>query len=94
MTEARGERFPSVTNIGVCPTFGRREPHAETHLMDFSGELYGERVRVYLLSFLRPEREFPSAQALYKQIGADIAAAREKVGADGWLTSGQKLPLP
>lgn len=94
VTEVRGERFPSVTNIGVCPTFGRREPHAETHLMDFAGELYGERVRVYLLSFLRPEREFPSAQALYEQIGADIAAARERVRKNEWLTSGQKLPLP
>ena len=50
---------------------------AETHILEFSGDLYGQTVRVELLKFVRPEQKFESVQALQKQVALDITAAKE-----------------
>ena len=71
-----GETYPAVTNIGVRPTVGADVPLAETHVLDYEGDLYGTCPTVYPLYFLRPEQAFPSLEALKAQIGRDIAAAR------------------
>jgi riboflavin kinase/FMN adenylyltransferase len=76
-TTVRGETHPSVTNIGVRPTFAGSEPRVESHLFDFAGDLYGEEIRVDLVARLREERRFASVDALVAQIQADAAAARE-----------------
>jgi riboflavin kinase/FMN adenylyltransferase len=68
-------RHPSVTNVGVRPTFGGTMQTVETHLMDFDAELYGERADVRFLARLRDEMRFPSAVELSDQIGRDLAAA-------------------
>lgn len=71
------DRFPSVTNVGVRPTFqGAGAVTVETNILDFSDELYGETVRVEFLRFLRPERRYPDAASLAEQIQHDIAASR------------------
>lgn len=68
-----GTRFPSVTNVGVKPTIsGTRAPLAETHIIGFSGSLYGRTIDVSFIDFIRPERRFDSLDALKKQIHADI----------------------
>lgn len=73
-----GRAYQGVTNIGVKPTLGGLDaPSAETTLLDFSGDLYGRRVPLQLLHFLRPERQFPSVEALFRQVAADVAACRE-----------------
>ena len=73
-----GRAYQGVTNIGVKPTLGGLDaPSAETTLLDFSGDLYGRRVPLQLLHFLRPERQFPSVEALFWQVAADVAACRE-----------------
>jgi riboflavin kinase/FMN adenylyltransferase len=46
------------------------------HLLDWSGDLYGRRLRVWFEGRLRGERAFPSAEALVEQIETDVAAAR------------------
>lgn len=72
-----GEYFFGVTNVGVKPTVGSDRVLAETWMPDFSGDLYGRRVRLFLLEFLRPEQKFASLEELRKAIHLDAVAARE-----------------
>ncbi|MDD2955138.1 MAG: riboflavin biosynthesis protein RibF [Oscillospiraceae bacterium] len=72
-----GKLYPAVANVGVKPTVGAENPLAETYIVGFSGDLYGETVPVSLISFLRPERKFPSVELLREQIARDKAAAME-----------------
>lgn len=68
--------LPAVTNIGVRPTIGSEMPLAETYILDFNGDLYGEQVPVQFIRFLRPEQKFASVDALKAQIEKDAASAR------------------
>ena len=72
-----GASYCAVTNIGVRPTVDADETvTVESHLLDYSGNLYGRQVRVEFYAFLRDELCFPSFEALSKQIQLDAAAAR------------------
>ncbi len=67
-----GQEYRGVTNVGTKPTIeGERLPGIETHIFDFSGELYGERVCVFFYDFLRPEQKFSSVEALRSQVKTD-----------------------
>lgn len=67
-----------VTNIGIKPTVSSEsKPVFETHLLDFSGNLYGVTAKVTLLKFLRKERCFATLEELKEQIRCDIEAVRE-----------------
>jgi riboflavin kinase/FMN adenylyltransferase len=73
-----GREFDCVTNIGRRPTV--YEDYAttiETYVLDFSSDVYGEKVRLFFFDRLREERKFPSMMALTEQIGRDIEATRE-----------------
>jgi riboflavin kinase/FMN adenylyltransferase len=76
----RSECFAAVTNIGFNPTFvgpeEQRLPRLETHLLDFSKDIYGEELRVEFVEFLRLERKFASVDELKAQIHQDIARGR------------------
>lgn len=63
--------YPTIVNIGARPTFGVSERKLEAYLDGFSGDLYGETVRVYPLEFLRPVEKFSSAGALREQLERD-----------------------
>jgi riboflavin kinase/FMN adenylyltransferase len=65
-----------VANIGFNPTFGNETRSVETHLLDFSGDLYGCRLEIAFVSRLRGEQKFSDVSALVAQIRADIDAAR------------------
>ena len=54
--------FPAIANLGARPTFGVEERKLEAYLDGFSGDLYGEEVRVYPLGYLRPILKFSSAE--------------------------------
>ena len=72
-----GKEVPSVTNIGICPTFlEKRVPTSETYIIGAQVNLYGKKVEVRLLEFLREEKQFESPEALKKQIEKDIEAAK------------------
>jgi riboflavin kinase/FMN adenylyltransferase len=76
-TTIGGRVWPSVTNIGLRPTFGDTErPVIEAHVLDFDQELYGQRVRISFVQRLRDERGFPDVDALRAQIDADVRSAR------------------
>jgi len=75
-----GRRLPGVANIGTCPTFDNQEMSLEVHLLDFHGDLYGERLQVEFAARLREERRFPSIGDLAAQIRADVNEARRVLG--------------
>ncbi len=73
-----GDRRPvaGVMNVGCRPTVAGTHPTVEVHLLDWSGDLYGQKLTVCLEEFLRPEQKFPSLDALKAQIAADCLTAR------------------
>lgn len=71
-----GAIYPSVTNIGLRPTFGdQTATTVEAHLIDRSMDLYGRAVRLAFVQRLRDERKFPDLEALQDQISADVRRA-------------------
>ena len=74
--DVEGAHYQAVINVGVRPTFGETELAVEAHLLDFTGDLYGRRVRLTFLRRLRDERKFSSVEALRSQIALDVLAAR------------------
>ena len=71
---ARGHR--AAISIGVNPHYGGDERRIEPHLLDFEGDLYGERLVVELWLRLRDERAFDSEADLVAQIGRDVEETR------------------
>jgi riboflavin kinase/FMN adenylyltransferase len=72
-----GERYRAAINVGRRPTFHEQAPALiEAHLLDFRGDLYGERGRLQFLKRLRPEEKFDGIDALKAQLAADVAAVR------------------
>jgi riboflavin kinase / FMN adenylyltransferase len=70
--------FSCVTNIGRRPTlYEDYQTTIESYVLDFSSDVYGERVRVAFCDRLREERTFPSVMELTAQIGRDIEATRQ-----------------
>ena len=76
-----GVAHPSVTNVGMRPTFGDVDRvHVETHLLDGGRDLYDARVRLSFVQRLRDERKFADVDALRAQIEADCRSARRLFG--------------
>ena len=73
----KDKEYPALTNIGICPTFDLKDAHAETFILDFSGDIYDERVIIRLHAFLRDEMRFDSAKSLCAAINNDINTAKE-----------------
>jgi riboflavin kinase / FMN adenylyltransferase len=79
---------PSVTNIGARPTFERDgETSVETFVMNWSGNLYGDVIRVRFLHRLRDEVKFNSLDDLKAQIERDVARARSYFDRGGVVRS-------
>jgi riboflavin kinase/FMN adenylyltransferase len=76
-TCVRGIWHPSVTSVGVRPTIGDGRHTVETFLLDGPHELYGERLRLAFVKWLREERKFADLGALTAQMTADCAQARD-----------------
>lgn len=74
-----GAELPCAINIGRRPTFYEHADHSllEAHVLDFDGNLYGERARIRFTHFLRSERKFDGIEALVAQLRHDIAHARQ-----------------
>lgn len=77
-----GARYNGVANFGRRPTVGETAPLLETHLFDFDGDLYGRRLQVEFVDFLRDERKFDGLDALKAQIAKDCEAARARLNLD------------
>jgi riboflavin kinase/FMN adenylyltransferase len=72
-----GRRYQGATNIGYSPTFKNGVFSVETHLIDFSGDLYGKTLQVRFIRRLRDEKAFSGPQELAAQIQRDVTQARE-----------------
>jgi riboflavin kinase/FMN adenylyltransferase len=75
--------YPSVTNVGIRPTFQTDHPElpalVETHLLDLNLDLYGNSMEVRFIRKLRDERKFGGVEELKSQILRDIEEARKSV---------------
>jgi riboflavin kinase/FMN adenylyltransferase len=77
-TRVEGQWRRSVTNVGVRPTFGGDvEPSVESFILDWTGDLYDDVVRVRFLHRLRDERKFAGLPELQAQIALDRQRAVE-----------------
>jgi riboflavin kinase/FMN adenylyltransferase len=79
-TEVAGVWHPSVTSVGVRPTIGDNKLTVETFLLDGDYELYGARLRLAFVKWLREERKFDTLQALAAQMRKDCDDARAALG--------------
>ena len=66
----------AAVSIGTNPHYGGHERRVEAYLLDFSGDLYGQRLVVELWERLRNEQAFASEEELIEQIGRDVEATR------------------
>ncbi len=85
-----GVPYLSMTNIGTCPTFGARSPHAECCILGYDGNLYGEKIYVYFIERLRDEKHFESAEELLMQINIDKERVLSLESEELWQELGLK----
>ena len=74
--EIGNARYGAATSLGSRPTFGPGPRTLECHLLDYSGDLYGVRVRVVFVERLRDELTFAGPAELIAQIARDVAQTR------------------
>ena len=72
-----GNWYESAVNIGKKPTFGGNAVTIEAHLLDFTGDLYGQKLRLQFIKRLRLEKHFSSQGALIQQLKQDIEEVRK-----------------
>jgi riboflavin kinase / FMN adenylyltransferase len=72
-------RQPGVINIGCRPTVAGQQVTVEVHLLDWSGDLYGQTLTAKLHQFIRPEQKFASLDDLKAQIQRDCDQARAEL---------------
>ena len=59
------------------PTFDKKDVLLEVHLMDWSGDLYDQSLRVAFVDYIRPEMKFAGIEELTEQIAEDVKKARK-----------------
>ena len=76
-------RFDGIANFGRRPTIGDlNDPLLEAHIFDFDDTIYGERLEVAFIDFIRAEQKFDGLDALKAQIAQDCEAARALLAAE------------
>lgn len=75
-----GKFAAAACNLGTNPSFGNGKVSLEAHLLDFSGDIYGQDLRLYFIKRLRSETAFPNPEDLARQIGLDVRQTREIIG--------------
>lgn len=73
-----GKRYNGISNIGCKPTIRGKNPvGVETFIFDFQGDIYGKKIQVSFLKFIRKERKFASLEALKAQMERDIEECKQ-----------------
>lgn len=83
----QARRHPAAVSIGTRPTFDGSQRAVEAFLLDFSGDLYGHRLRLHILARLRGQERFDTLDSLVEQMHRDVARTRI-------ILSGEKTPVP
>jgi riboflavin kinase/FMN adenylyltransferase len=78
------KRFPTVVSIGFRPTFYEipEQQTIEAHILNFSDQIYGMKIKLQFISRLREEKKFRSVKELMKQVRKDISDAEEALSND------------
>ncbi|MCP2519375.1 bifunctional riboflavin kinase/FAD synthetase [Candidatus Aminicenantes bacterium AC-335-A11] len=76
-TKFENKFYPSVTNIGFCPTFEQKSLNVEVHLFDFSENIYGKKLKIYFFKKIRNEIKFNNPAHLLEQIHSDFRIAKD-----------------
>lgn len=74
------DRLPAAVSIGTNPTFAGQDRRVEAYVLDFDGDLYGERLALDFVSHLRPTLKFDGVEALVEAIHDDVARTRAVLG--------------
>ena len=84
-----GAAHPSVTNVGVRPSATPCPPTCETHIFNYSGNLYGQTLQLALTNFIRPEQKFACLEDLRAAVNRDMltALSMHKALQDGGITT-------
>lgn len=77
--KVRGEIYPGAAHVGPRPVVGEMQPVCEVHLIDFDGDLYGQRVEVMFIEKVRDVQDFESLDALTLQMQHDIDRVRQRL---------------
>ena len=88
------EEYAGVVNIGVRPTFNGKKTSIEVYLLDYSGQLYGDNLRIYFAERLRGEQKFSSVSSLVSAIKGDINRARKVLSSVQIVQYREYLALP
>jgi riboflavin kinase/FMN adenylyltransferase len=73
----QGQAYYGITNVGFRPTFEQQsQVNVETHILDFSGDIYGERISLEFIKKVRDERKFSGVDEFLAQIERDKAEAK------------------
>ena len=75
-----GVTYPVALSVGTMPTFGPNERQVEVHLIGFAADLYGKRIAVEFVDWVREQSKFKSIDALKQQLARDIAYCAERAG--------------
>ncbi|GGR70236.1 MULTISPECIES: bifunctional riboflavin kinase/FAD synthetase [Micromonospora] len=75
-----GEPLAAAVSIGTNPTFSGRERRVEAYALDFTGDLYGERLALDFVAHLREQRTYDAIEPLVAQIAEDVERTRRAVG--------------
>ncbi|MDX2156821.1 MAG: bifunctional riboflavin kinase/FAD synthetase [Hyphomicrobiaceae bacterium] len=79
--DALGRRHQGAAYLGTRPTFDNGPPVLEVFLFDFDADLYGKKIEVSFVEFIRPDKRFEGMEALVVQMDKDCAAARQLLAA-------------
>ncbi len=75
-----GQRLPAAVSIGTNPTFAGQERRVEAYVLDFDGDLYGERLALDFVTRLRAMEKFDGLDSLVVAINDDVARTRQILG--------------
>lgn len=78
-TTITDKMLPSVTNIGIRPTFRGRKRLIETNILDYNGDLYGQMISIDFIDHIRDEQQFNSVEELKVQMRKDVEAVRAQL---------------
>ncbi|MEH0935114.1 bifunctional riboflavin kinase/FAD synthetase [Micromonospora psammae] len=80
LRRGHGESLVAAVSVGTNPTFSGRERRVEAYALDFSGDLYGERLALDFVAHLREQRRYETIEPLVAQMAEDVERTRRAVG--------------
>jgi riboflavin kinase / FMN adenylyltransferase len=88
MAHIAGHTYPSVTNVGTNPTFGKNDRTVEVFILGHNGNLYDAEIKADFIARLRDEKRFKNADELQAQLARDIERARTILDAEAVMKHG------